>query len=95
MFGPELMPVTRSNVAPTTLSGSTISYIAPSDASSPKITVPQGVVRTGSLSSIPVRIVVATPVVRSIFCRPGEPVPSSLTAIRWVGFAGAGGQSTI
>ena len=93
MFGLELAPVVRSMVAPSTLSGSMISYIAPSAASSPKRIVPHGVTRTGSLSSMPLTIVVASPVSRSIFWSPGSVVPSSLTAMRYVG--DDCGQSTI
>jgi hypothetical protein len=79
IFGLELAPVVRSIVAPSTLSGSISSYIAPSSPdSSPNTIVPHGVARTGSPESVPETIVVASPVSRSIFCRPGSPAPSSL-----------------
>ena len=81
-------------VAPTTVSGSTISYMAPTEPfSSPNRTVPHGVTRTGSQLLSPVAMVVASPFERLIFCRAGCATPSSLQAMMTCGFDC--GQSTI
>src|SRR4029453_10565197 len=60
-LGVEGTPVTLLIVAPTTVSGSSSSYMAPTEPfSSPNKTVPHGVTRTGSQLLIPVAIVVAS-----------------------------------
>ena len=81
-------------VAPTTVSGSISSYMAPTEPfSSPNRTVPHGVALTGSQELIPVAMVVASPFESLIFCRAGCATPSSLQAMMYCGFAC--GHSTI
>jgi hypothetical protein len=59
-------PVTRLRVAFVTDSGSMSSYTCPVLVSSPKMTVPHGVTCSGSQDWVPVTIVAAAPVARSI-----------------------------
>jgi hypothetical protein len=59
-------------------------------ASSPTITVPHGVQRTGSHDVIPVRIVSTTPSERRTRCTPGSVVPCSLHTMRCVGCRSSG-----
>jgi len=88
----------RFNVTPVVLSGSISSYmrppLAPPPPSSPKRTVPQGVLRTGSHEVVPVTMVYARPSERRMRWTPACATPSSLQAMRWVGLWSLG-QRTI
>ncbi len=92
---PDVVPATRSKTTPVVASGFAISSSQPVvPFSSPAITVPQGVARTGSQALVPVRMVSTAPSESRIRCRPGCAGPSSLQAIRCVGCA-AFGHGTI